>query len=106
MFPAASVSGGELFDAIIERGQYTEDDAATIVRDIVDAVDYLHSLNIVHRDLKPENLLLSDVSIDAHVMITDFGLAKIMDTDQLMQTACGTLGYVGTAGPAIPMDAG
>ena len=50
--PLCSVSGGELFDQIVERGQYTEEDAAAIVRDIVDATAYLHRHNIVHRDLK------------------------------------------------------
>merc|ERR1711972_188243 len=51
------VTGGELFDRIVEKGSYTERDASQLVIQIVSAVDYLHSLNIVHRDLKPENLL-------------------------------------------------
>jgi serine/threonine protein kinase len=45
-------TGGELFDRICERGSFYEEDAAFIVRTLVDAVGYLHSRNIVHRDIK------------------------------------------------------
>jgi calcium/calmodulin-dependent protein kinase I len=51
------MSGGELFDRIVEFEHYTEKQAADSFRPIVDAVRYCHSLGIVHRDLKPENLL-------------------------------------------------
>ena len=46
------VTGGELFDRILEKGQYTERDASEVVRQILDAVAYLHDAGIVHRDLK------------------------------------------------------
>jgi len=87
-------TGGELFDSIVKRGKYSEKDAARITREIVEAVHYLHSKGIVHRDLKPENLLLSDESENAHIKIADFGLSKMMDAQAVLQTACGTPGYV------------
>jgi len=88
------VTGGELFDRIVEKGSYSEEDAKILVRKIVDAIEYLHNNNIAHRDLKPENLLVKSVQDDTEVKIADFGLSKIIDKDKMMQTACGTPGYV------------
>jgi len=88
------VTGGELFDRIVEKGSYSEEDAKTLVRKIVSAIEYLHKQNIAHRDLKPENLLVKSIEDDTEVKIADFGLSKIIDKDKMMQTACGTPGYV------------
>jgi len=87
------VTGGELFDRIVEKGSYSEEDAKILVRKIVAAIDYLHKQNIAHRDLKPENLLVKSIEDDTEVKIADFGLSKIIDKDKMMQTACGTPGY-------------
>lgn len=47
-----SVTGGELFDRIVEKGSYTEKDASLLIKQILEAVDYMHSQGVVHRDLK------------------------------------------------------
>lgn len=87
------VSGGELFDRIVERGFYTEQDASILIKQVLDAVNYLHEMGIVHRDLKPENLLYFSDEDESKIMISDFGLSKIESSD-VMSTACGTPGYV------------
>ena len=46
------LEGGELFDHIATCGRMTEETARPLIRDIFDAVNYLHSLGIAHRDLK------------------------------------------------------
>ncbi|PBC28961.1 Calcium/calmodulin-dependent protein kinase type [Apis cerana cerana] len=87
------VTGGELFDRIVEKGSYTEKDASGLIRQVLEAVDYMHDQGVVHRDLKPENLLYYNPDEDSKIMISDFGLSKMEDSG-IMATACGTPGYV------------
>lgn len=69
--------GGNLFDHIFQKASYYESDAAGFVHAILSAVAYLHDHDIVHRDLKPENLLFRTPE-DDELLITDFGLSRIM----------------------------
>ncbi|XP_028431833.1 calcium/calmodulin-dependent protein kinase IGa [Perca flavescens] len=87
------VSGGELFDRILDKGVYTEKDASTVIQQVLQAVSYLHKNSIVHRDLKPENLLYYNTDENAKIMVSDFGLSKTVEHG-VMSTACGTPGYV------------
>ena len=66
-------SGGELFEQIIKRPYYSERDAALILKQVLSAVSYCHSMKIVHRDLKPENLLLDSDKDNAMIKVIDFG---------------------------------
>jgi serine/threonine protein kinase len=86
------VRGGDLFDRIVLRGRYNEQDARVIMAKVLSATQYLHDNNIVHRDLKPENILLVEPDNDTEVKITDFGLAKKTNQDGL-KTFCGTPQY-------------
>ena len=65
------LTGGELFDRIVKKGNYTEKEACIIITKILTAVTYLHSLGIMHRDLKSENLILSNENF-FEVVTADF----------------------------------
>eukprot|EP01133_Synstelium_polycarpum_P016778 gene16778-19951_t len=87
------VTGGELFDRIIAEKKFTEPVCRYILRQICNAVLYLHQQGIAHRDLKPENILLE--SPDSFVIkISDFGLSRVLDEGTNMKTMCGTPQYV------------
>jgi len=89
------ISGGELFDRIVEQGAYTEKDAAKAMYQVMEAINYLHSNKIVHRDIKPENLLLVDSSPAAEVKISDFGLSTVYDESQHHEIQhVGSYGYM------------
>jgi calcium/calmodulin-dependent protein kinase I len=84
--------GGELFDRIVKKRFFSEQQAAQVIQSVVSAIQYLHKIGVVHRDLKPENLLYATKEDDSIIKLTDFGLAKF--TQVKMATACGTPGYV------------
>lgn len=90
------VTGGELFERIVDRGYYSERDAAEAIRQICDALAFVHNHHpvIIHRDLKPENLLYASEEEDAQLKIADFGLSKMLYGEQgNTSTVCGTPGY-------------
>lgn len=66
---------GDLFTSITESGRYLGNEllAKRAFLQILDAVDFCHSIGIYHRDLKPENILVTDGGMN--VKLADFGLA-------------------------------
>eukprot|EP00299_Pterocystis_sp_00344_P006014 c17769_g1_i1.p1 GENE.c17769_g1_i1~~c17769_g1_i1.p1 ORF type:complete len:498 (-),score=100.37 c17769_g1_i1:53-1546(-) len=88
------LQGGELFDRIVERQKYNENDAKFVAARILDAIRYLHANDIVHRDVKPENLLFDRHGDLAQLKLTDFGFATMYDQSNMLTATCGTPEYV------------
>ena len=86
--------GGELLEALIRKGSYTEEDARLIFVQLLTGIQYLHQHGVVHRDLKMENLLLTRANDLSEIKIADFGLAKKPVVQKGMQTICGSPQYV------------
>ncbi|XP_063827723.1 PAS domain-containing serine/threonine-protein kinase [Ostrinia nubilalis] len=83
-------AGMDLFEFIERRPRLDEPLLSYIFRQIVQAVEYLHSLNILHRDIKDENIIIDN---KFHVKLIDFGSATFMSKDTLFSTFYGTTEY-------------
>lgn len=88
------MTGGELFDRIVQKAYYNEKEARDLCKILFEAIAYCHSRKVAHRDLKPENLLLVSKEDDRDMKIADFGFAKKAPTSKCLSTQCGTPGYV------------
>eukprot|EP01091_Cochliopodium_minus_P015729 TRINITY_DN5687_c0_g1_i2.p1 TRINITY_DN5687_c0_g1~~TRINITY_DN5687_c0_g1_i2.p1 ORF type:complete len:344 (-),score=142.78 TRINITY_DN5687_c0_g1_i2:32-1063(-) len=88
------VSGGDLFDRIVGKKFYAEDDSKVVFKQMVLALQYLHENKISHRDLKPENYLVVHKDDDLRIKLSDFGLSKVYGEEQMMKTLCGTPQYL------------
>ena len=68
----------------VARPRYNAVGAASVMRELVDAVAYLHEMGIAHLDLKPENVLLKSDETDAcDVRLVDFGSARFVGRDRI-----------------------
>eukprot|EP00755_Sulcionema_specki_P038297 Sspe_Gene.110605::Locus_91661_Transcript_1_1_Confidence_1.000_Length_1353::g.110605::m.110605/K13303/SGK2; serum/glucocorticoid-regulated kinase 2 len=84
-------NGGELFSHLKKEKRFTEARARFYAVEICMGLKYLHDHDIVYRDLKPENVLLD---AEGHIVLTDFGLSKMMKESERTKTFCGTPEYL------------
>ncbi len=84
---------------LLSKSVFPPDKAAAFILAAARAIDYLHQHGIVHRDLKPGNIL---VDPQGEPMVTDFGLAKVFNTEEHL-TRTGTI--VGTPSYMAPEQA-
>jgi len=92
-FTMQLIRGQTLADEL-RQGPLQQRRAARIIADVSRGIGYAHSLGILHRDIKPSNIMLDE---NGRVRITDFGLAKLIDShDSLTRTGAtvGTPSYM------------
>ena len=90
------LEGGELFEAITSAGSFNELSAAKIMRQLLNAINYLHSNHIVHRDLKPENIMLTNEPKEGNyqIKLIDFGAATTFIPGKKISKFIGTSYYI------------
>jgi serine/threonine protein kinase/tetratricopeptide (TPR) repeat protein len=84
----AYVDGGDLTQLIRKEGRLPLERVLNIMRQLVAALAAAHGVNVVHRDLKPQNILLGS---EDHVYVTDFGIAKTLESDRTSVTRTGAV---------------
>ena len=85
---------GTLKNWIQNKEKISEDEASTILRNILSAIEYLHYKQICHRDLKPENIMLSRENDLNSIKIVDFGLSTQNLNKLINNDYCGTYIYM------------
>lgn len=85
------MQGGELFQHLRNQKRFSEDQAKFYAACITLGLGHLHNRNYIYRDLKLENLLLDEFG---YAKLTDFGLAKFINSNEKALTFCGTPEYL------------
>jgi len=103
------VEGGTLSQALKENGPMPLEKAIKVFVQICDALAHAHGQGVMHRDLKPSNVMLVDASNDnCNVRIVDFGLAKVVSSDQKLTRTGVVIGTPTYSSPeqfqAKPLD--
>uniref|UniRef100_A0AAY4C3N3 Protein kinase domain-containing protein n=1 Tax=Denticeps clupeoides TaxID=299321 RepID=A0AAY4C3N3_9TELE len=89
------IGGGELFDFVAEKENLSEGEAIEFMKQILEAVSFMHSKKIAHFDLKPENMMLLDKEVShPHIKIIDFGLAHCFIQGKEYKSLSGTPQYI------------
>uniref|UniRef100_A0A673HD71 non-specific serine/threonine protein kinase n=1 Tax=Sinocyclocheilus rhinocerous TaxID=307959 RepID=A0A673HD71_9TELE len=81
---------GRLLDYIVSWGNLTEEKVSLYLRDILEALHYLHTCRIAHLDLKPENVLIEQTSTQPLVKLTDYGDAAHLSNTPYIHPLLGS----------------
>ena len=92
LFVVLEYCGGGDFKHFIRGKRMSEKHACNFMNQLKSGLQYLHSKGIIHRDLKPHNILLS--SDHKQLKIADFGFARVIDSEALAATMCGSPLYM------------
>ncbi|KAI2467841.1 Pkinase-domain-containing protein [Annulohypoxylon bovei var. microspora] len=85
------VKCGDFYGYLDDHGRLSEAEAMFFFRQIVSALEYVHSFNICHRDLKPENILITE---NNQLKLTDFGMSALHQSPHhMLKTSCGSPHY-------------
>ena len=87
------VRGKSLKTVLETEGKLTVDRAVALMIEICKAVSFAHRQNVIHRDIKPDNIMViqRDGEAGESIKVLDFGLAKILESDEPSITLIGTL---------------
>lgn len=91
---------GELFDHLIRRGEQglgplSEAEVRGAAKQLLYALNYMHSLSIAHRDIKPENILIESVEATGlQIKLTDFGFAHYFNQQEKLSEVLGSPLYM------------
>lgn len=83
------VDGCTLRDYLFRQKRLTLEEAASFLNQIASALQYAHDHGVVHRDVKPSNILLRS---DGYAYLVDFGLAKAMQSAEVLTSAGAMVG--------------
>jgi serine/threonine protein kinase len=85
------INGRDLYQNLAKVGSFSENQTKFIIAQLVLALKDLHHRDILHRDLKAKNVLMKE---SGYVVLSDFGISKIVDRDNPATTYCGTREYM------------
>ena len=89
---------GQTLRKLLDKGPLPFEDAASILRQLGEALQCAHDKRIIHRDLKPENVMLQQVGSRHIVKLIDFGIARVEESrsglDSSVLTIAGTPSYM------------
>lgn len=91
------IAGGELYETITTWKKFDEQKACYIMRQILEAVNYMHSMKIIHRDIKPENMLVESKGDDRELIdikLIDFGTSNYYDDSKKFTQKVGSPYYI------------
>ena len=89
------LEGTDLFNHVSARGSLSENEAATIMRDVLLSLDAMNRVGVAHRDIKAANILMCDKAKDGvSIKVGDFGMSTFVAVDGLVRGRCGTPGFV------------
>lgn len=97
LFTMPLVDGGAVSDLLRDHRTLPPRYVAELLRQLLRALDAVHSAGVIHRDVKPANLLLAaSGAMQPHLMLTDFGIAVPVDAPRMTTTSVvmGTRGYL------------